>query len=61
MSPAPLGRFEVVSHPEIFDGVKVKAGQPLAVIRYNAAAILSCERVDSESDAAHVRHRDADQ
>lgn len=45
MSPAPLGRFEVVSHPEIFDGVKVKAGQPLAVIRYNAAAILSCERV----------------
>jgi nicotinate-nucleotide pyrophosphorylase (carboxylating) len=45
MSSAPLGRFEVVSHPEIFDGVKVKAGQPLAVIRYNAAAILSCERV----------------
>jgi nicotinate-nucleotide pyrophosphorylase (carboxylating) len=45
MSSAPLGRFEVVSHPEIFDGVKVKSGQPLAVIRYNAAAILSCERV----------------
>jgi len=45
MSSAPLGRFEVVSHPEIFDGVKVKAGQPLAVVRYNAAAILSCERV----------------
>lgn len=45
MSSAPLGRFEVVSHPEIFDGVKVKKGQPLAVIRYNAAAILSCERV----------------
>jgi len=45
MSSTPLGRFEVVSHPEIFDGVKVKAGQPLAVIRYNAAAILSCERV----------------
>ncbi len=45
MSSAPLGRFEVVSHPEIFDGVKVKPGQPLAVIRYNAAAILSCERV----------------
>ncbi|WP_263367697.1 carboxylating nicotinate-nucleotide diphosphorylase [Edaphobacter bradus] len=45
MNSAPLGRFEVVSHPEIFDGVKVKAGQPLAVIRYKAAAILSCERV----------------
>jgi nicotinate-nucleotide pyrophosphorylase (carboxylating) len=41
----PRGRFEVVSHPEIFDGVKVKKGQTLAVIRYNAAALLSCERV----------------
>jgi nicotinate-nucleotide pyrophosphorylase (carboxylating) len=45
MSNTPLGRFEVVSHPEIFDGVKVKKGQTLAVIRYNAAALLSCERV----------------
>ena len=45
MNTAPLGRFEVVSHPEIFDGVKVKAGQPLAVIRHNAAALLSTERV----------------
>jgi nicotinate-nucleotide pyrophosphorylase (carboxylating) len=45
MSATPVGRFEVVSHPEIFDGVKVKRGQTLAVIRHNAAAILSCERV----------------
>jgi nicotinate-nucleotide pyrophosphorylase (carboxylating) len=45
MSAAPVGRFEVVSHPEIFDGVKVKKGQTLAVIRHNAAALLSCERV----------------
>jgi nicotinate-nucleotide pyrophosphorylase (carboxylating) len=45
MSATPVGRFEVVSHPEIFDGVKVKKGQTLAVIRHNAAAILSCERV----------------
>lgn len=45
MSTTPLGRFEVISHPEIFDGVKVKKGQSLAVIRYNASAILSCERV----------------
>jgi nicotinate-nucleotide pyrophosphorylase (carboxylating) len=45
MSATPLGRFEVVSHSEIFDGVKVKKGQSLAVIRHNAAAILSCERV----------------
>ncbi len=45
MSSTPVGRFEVVSHPEIFDGVKVRKGQTLAVIRHNAAAILSCERV----------------
>jgi nicotinate-nucleotide pyrophosphorylase (carboxylating) len=45
MSTKPVGRFEVVSHPEIFDGVKVKKDQTLAVIRHNAAAILSCERV----------------
>src|SRR5580704_17620847 len=39
------GRFEVVSHPEIFDGVRVRKGQAIAVIRANAAAILSTERV----------------
>ncbi len=39
------GRFEVVSHPEIFDGVHVRKGQTVAVIRHNAATILSCERV----------------
>jgi nicotinate-nucleotide pyrophosphorylase (carboxylating) len=39
------GRFEVVSHPEIFDGVSVRKGQALAVIRANAASILSTERV----------------
>lgn len=38
-------RFEVISHPEIFDGVRVKRGQIVAVIRHNAASILSCERV----------------
>jgi nicotinate-nucleotide pyrophosphorylase (carboxylating) len=45
MSSQPVGRFEVISHPEIFDGVKVRAGQPLAVIRHNARALLSTERV----------------
>ena len=38
------GRFEVISHPEIFDGVRVKKGQQLAVIRSNARVILACER-----------------
>ncbi len=45
-SGAPsMGRFEVISHPEIFDGVKVKRGQPIAVIRSNAGALLATERV----------------
>ena len=41
----PLARYEVISHPEIFDGVRVRKGQTVAVIRHNAATILSCERV----------------
>ncbi len=43
--PFAQTRFEVVSHPEIFDGVKVREGQVLAVIRHNARVLLSCERV----------------
>jgi len=43
--PPAQTRFEVVSHPEIFDGVRVRSGQVLAVIRHNARALLSCERV----------------
>jgi nicotinate-nucleotide pyrophosphorylase (carboxylating) len=34
-----------VSHPEIFEGVRVKKGQAIAVIRHNARVILACERV----------------
>jgi nicotinate-nucleotide pyrophosphorylase (carboxylating) len=45
LSTKPVGRFEVVSHPEIFDGVHVRKGQSIAVIRANAASILSTERV----------------
>ena len=43
--PAAHTRYEVVSHPEIFDGVRVHKGQILAVIRHNARVLLSCERV----------------
>src|SRR3954468_8067539 len=42
---AVVGHSEVTSHPEIFDGVRLKKGQPVAVIRHNARVILSCERV----------------
>src|SRR5271170_5756053 len=38
-------RFVVINHPEMFDGVRVKKGQAVAVIRSNARAILACERV----------------
>ena len=43
--PHAQTRFEVISHPEIFDGVRVHDGQVLAVIRHNARVLLSCERV----------------
>jgi nicotinate-nucleotide pyrophosphorylase (carboxylating) len=43
--PAAQTRFEVVHHPEMFDGVRVHEGQVLAVIRHNAQVLLSCERV----------------
>src|SRR6266568_4598637 len=43
--PPAHTRFEVISHPEIFDGVRLHKGQVLAVIRHNARVLLSCERV----------------
>ena len=47
LDPRPTAhtRYEVISHPEIFDGVRVHKGQVLAVIRHNARVLLSCERV----------------
>ena len=42
---AVTSHYEVISHPEIFDGVRMHSGQPAAVIRHNARVILSCERV----------------
>ena len=38
-------RFEVITHPNIFDGVRVHDGQVLAIIRHNARVLLSSERV----------------
>lgn len=37
--------YEVTTHPEIFDGVRLRAGQSVAVIRHNGRVLLSCERV----------------
>lgn len=42
---AVVSHYEVTSHPEIFDGVRLHQGQSVAVIRHNARVILSCERV----------------
>jgi nicotinate-nucleotide pyrophosphorylase (carboxylating) len=43
--PPAQTRFQVVSHPEMFDGVRVHKGQAVAVVRHNARVLLSCERV----------------
>lgn len=43
--PQAQTRFEVIHHPEMFDGVRVHKAQVLAVIRHNARVLLSCERV----------------
>jgi nicotinate-nucleotide pyrophosphorylase (carboxylating) len=42
---AVVSHYEVTSHPEIFDGIRLHKGQSVAVIRHNARVILSCERV----------------
>ena len=42
---AVISHYEVISHPEIFDGVRLHPRQSVAVIRHNARVILSCERV----------------
>jgi nicotinate-nucleotide pyrophosphorylase (carboxylating) len=42
---AVTSHYEVTTHPEIFDGVRLHKGQSVAVIQHNARVILSCERV----------------
>jgi nicotinate-nucleotide pyrophosphorylase (carboxylating) len=42
---AVTAHYEVTTHPEIFDGVRLHKGQSVAVIRHNARVLLSCERV----------------
>jgi nicotinate-nucleotide pyrophosphorylase (carboxylating) len=42
---AVTSHYEVTTHQEIFDGIRLHKGQSIAVIRHNARVILSCERV----------------
>jgi len=42
---AVTSHYEVTTHQEIFDGIRLRQGQSVAVIRHNARVILSCERV----------------
>jgi len=42
---AVTSHYEVTTHPEIFDGIRLHKGQSIAVVRDNARVILSCERV----------------
>jgi len=45
LDPNSIGHAEVISHGEIFDGVRLRKGQVIAVVRHNARVLLSCERV----------------
>jgi nicotinate-nucleotide pyrophosphorylase (carboxylating) len=42
---AVTAHYEVTTHPEIFDGVRLHKNQSVAVIQHNARVILACERV----------------
>jgi len=42
---AVTSHYEVTTHPEIFDGVRLHKSQSVAVVRHNARVVLSCERV----------------
>jgi nicotinate-nucleotide pyrophosphorylase (carboxylating) len=42
---AVTSHYEVTTHPEIFDGIRLHKGQSIAVVRHNARVVLSCERV----------------
>jgi nicotinate-nucleotide pyrophosphorylase (carboxylating) len=42
---AVTSHYEVTTHPEIFDGVRLRKGQSVAVIQHNGRVLLSCERV----------------
>src|ERR1700739_3274334 len=42
---AVTAHYEVTSHPEVFDGVRLHKGQSVAVIRHHARVVLACERV----------------
>jgi nicotinate-nucleotide pyrophosphorylase (carboxylating) len=42
---AVTSHYEVTTHPEIFDGIRLHKSQSVAVIRHNARVVLSCERV----------------
>jgi len=45
LDPAVTTRAQIRSHPEVFDGARLRAGQPVAVIQHNARVLLSCERL----------------
>src|SRR5947209_11647876 len=42
---AVISHYEVTTHPESFDGVRLHKGQSVAVVRHNGRVLLSCERV----------------
>src|SRR6201988_2385128 len=45
LDDAVTAHYEVTTHPEIFDGVRLHKGPSVAVIRHKPRVMLSCERV----------------
>ena len=45
LDPQVTSHPDVTIHQEIFDGVRLRSGQSIAVIRHNARVILACERL----------------
>jgi nicotinate-nucleotide pyrophosphorylase (carboxylating) len=42
---AVTSNYDVTTNTEVFDGVRLRNGQSVAVIQHNARVLLSCERV----------------
>jgi nicotinate-nucleotide pyrophosphorylase (carboxylating) len=50
---AVISHYEVTSHPSMFDGMRCRPGQQIAVIQHNARVLLVVRARDPEFSAAH--------
>ncbi len=56
LDPNAIGHAEVISHGEIFDGVRLRKGQVIAVVRHNARVFAVLRTRDPERIAAPQWH-----